>query len=134
MSWGTWLAQTVKHLNFRSVALNFRLVGSGLTEQSLLGILPLSLALPNSCSLSLSLKINKLKKKKSLGVPGWLSWLSDQLWLRFVVFGLWFVSSSPELGSVLTGQSWSLLQILSPSLSAHLLLALCLSLSNTNKH
>ena len=30
----------------------------------------------------------------------------------------WFVSSSPASGSVLTAQSWSLLQILSLSLSA----------------
>ena len=47
-----------------------------------------------------------------------------------------FVGLSPTSGSVLTAQSWSLLQILCLplSLSAPSLLMLCLSLSKINKH
>ena len=37
------------------------------------------------------------------GAPGWLSRMSIQLQLRFMIS--WFVSSSPVLGSVLTAQS-----------------------------
>ena len=45
---------------------------------------------------------------------------------------LWFVNSSPALGSVPT--SWSLLEIVSPSLSAPALLTLTLSQINMDKN
>ena len=71
-------------------------------------------------------KLSMLKDqlKKILGVPGWLSWLSIWLLISAQVMISWFVSSSPKTGSALTVQS--LLGILSPSLSAPLLLVLSL--------
>ena len=46
-----------------------------------------------------------IKKKKDLGVPGWLSQLSVQPLALAQVMILRLVSSSPESGSVLTAQS-----------------------------
>ena len=59
------------------------------------------------------------------GARGWLNQLSVQFLISAQVMISWFVSSSPALGSVLT--AWSLLGILSPSLSA-LPYSLCLFL------
>ena len=59
---------------------------------------------------------SKSSKDPEPGSPGWLSWLSDQLLTYAQVMISWFMSSSPELGSVLT--AWSLLGILSLPLSA----------------
>ena len=66
------------------------------------------------------------------GAPGWLSRLSVQLLVLAQVMILRFVSSRPTWGCVLI--AWSLLVILSPSLSAPPLLKLSLSLSKRNKH
>ena len=49
-------------------------------------------------------------------MPGWLSWLSVRLLISAQVVISQFMSSSPMSGLVLT--VWSLLGILSPSLSA----------------
>ena len=61
------------------------------------------------------------KMENHIGEPGWLSWLSIQLLTSAWVMISRFVRSSPTSGSVLT--AWSLLGILSPSLS--LSLSLC---------
>ena len=57
-----------------------------------------------------------VKRWSALGVPGWLSQLSIQLLIEAQVMISQFVESSPVLGSALA--EWSLLGILSPSLSA----------------
>ena len=56
------------------------------------------------------------------GAPGWLSWLSVRLVILVLVMLPQFLRSSPTSGFVLT--VWSLLGILSPSLSDPCLLAL----------
>ena len=76
--------------------------------------------------------IDKFRLKKFMyfkipGAPGWLSWLSVQLRLRSWSHGLWVRALQQALCWQL--RTWSLLQILSPSLSAPPPLALSLSLS-----
>ena len=67
------------------------------------------------------------KNKSDLRAPGWLSQLSPTL---AQVMILWFLSSSPVLGSVLTAQSLEpASDSVSPSLSAPPLVVLSLSLS-----
>ena len=60
-------------------------------------------------------------------MPGWLSRLRVQLLVLAQVMILWFVGSSPTLGSELT--AWSLLGILSLPFSLPLPLSCCLRLS-----
>ena len=64
---------------------------------------------------------------KRLGAPGWLSWLSIELWISAQVMISWFVGSSPASGCSLT--VWSLVGILSLLLSLPLPPCLSLSLS-----
>ena len=72
-------------------------------------------------------------KVVSIGAPGWLSQLCVRLQLRFMIS--WFVSLSPTSGSVLTAQSLEpASDSMSPSPSASPLLALCVSLSEMDKH
>ena len=78
-------------------------------------------------SLALPDKGKVIKKLKNLGVPEWLSWLSVQLLISGQVVISRFMSLSPTWGSVLT--VWSLLGILSPSVSAPPPHVLFLSLS-----
>ena len=65
------------------------------------------------------------------GAPEWLSWLSIWLLVAAQVMVSQFVGLSPTLGSVLA--VWSLLGILSPSLSAPPSLTHAPSLSKMNK-
>ena len=70
----------------------------------------------------------EFKRPLTVGAPVWLSWLSDQLWLRSWSQG--FMSSSPASGSVLTAQSLEpASDSVSPPLSAPPRIALSLSLS-----
>ena len=75
--------------------------------------------------------IKAIYEKPTAGAPGWLTRLSIRLWLRSWSHGSWVRASCQALCWQLG--AWSLLRILSPSLSAHLPhppLVFCLSKIN----
>ena len=71
-----------------------------------------------------------IKKRGSVGAPGWLSQLSVQLLVSTQVMISWFVSSNPALGSALTVQSLLGILSLSLPLCPSPALPLCFSLKN----
>ena len=97
---------------------------------SLLQILCLPLSL--SASPHHLLKINKHFFKTCLGVPGWLSWLSVQLWLRSWSHGSWVRASCRALCWQL--RAWSLLRILCLPLSLPLPCSRSVSVSKINEN
>ena len=86
-----------------------------------------------------------MKKQRNIKIQNKKNTLCKMLWGAWVAWSVkrptlaqvmvsWFVSSSPASGSVLTAQNLEpALDSVSPSLSAHPLLTLCLSLSLSQK-
>ena len=80
-----------------------------------------------SSSPTLGFMLGMKTNKNKIGAPGWFGRLSVQLLISAQVMISQFVSSSPTSGSVLS--PWSLLGILSPSLSAPPLFMLFLKIN-----
>ena len=136
---GAWVAQSVGRLTSVQVMISQSVSsspasGSVLTAQSLepaLGSVSPSLSALPPLSLSLFLSKINIKKMQIPGVPGWLSQLSVQLWLRSWSHGSWV--QAPHRALCWQLRAWSLLRILCLSLSLPLPHSCSVSVLKVNK-